>query len=389
MANINDYLKDYGETKLSKLAPLNELDQLILARFSYLPFKKIKLLKRETIGTIAQKMSVLKKSDFRWPEDQEYIELLGSSKRFAKMRISDYVNNDDSNLERQFSAVTIHLNLRLLYISYFGTDESITGWKEDFNLAVLEEIPAQVEGHNYLKRVELRYFWKKIHMGGHSKGGNVAIFAAIKAKDRIQKKIQGVYNYDGPGLRKKIADKDTGSFKILKRIHSFIPQESVIGRLFEHQEGLTVVYSVAENVYQHDIYSWQIKNRGFVRSKTTKRGDLINHTINKWMQSATQEEMKIFIDGMFEIFTTVKLNNPIELMREWKRFAPKIVKEFLNTPKEQKKAISDIWWRLGESLIRSRIEQSELLAKFNRTFKRSELKAQKHSDTKSKREKIF
>ena len=99
---------------------------------------------------------------------------------------------------------------------------------------------------------------------------------------------------------------------------------------------------------------------------------MINRAINKWMQDASREEIKIFVNGMFEIFSSVELNNTIELMREWKHFAPKILKEFMNTPKEKKKIISEIWRKLGESLIRSQIEQNELLIKFNKAFKTKE-----------------
>ena len=369
MANICDYLREHGERKISKEAPFSEVDQLILARFSYLPFPKIKIGAFETIGSIAKKMSLLSSEDFCWPDDEEYIKLLGQTKRFAKMRVSHYIRNDDKDLEKQFSAITIHMNFQRAYLSFFGTDSSITGWKEDFNMAVLDKIPAQIEALEYLKRISRRFFWKKLYLGGHSKGGNVAIFAAIHASDGIQEKIQAVYNYDGPGIRKDLVDQDTGPVQVLEKIHSFVPQESVIGRLFEHREGLTIVLSTAKNLYQHDIYSWQVNGNKFVRSKTTKRSDMINRTINKWMQTASQEEVKIFINGMFEIFASVKLNNPIELMREWKHFGPKILKEFMNVPKEKKKVISEVWRKLGESLIRSQIEQNELLVKFNKTFR--------------------
>lgn len=369
MANICDYLREYEERKISKEAPFSEADQLILARFSYLPFPKIKIGAFETIGSIAKKMSLLSSEDFCWPNDEEYIKLLRHTKRFAKMRVSHFVRNDDKDLEKQFSAITIHMNLKRAYLSFFGTDSSITGWKEDFNMAVLDKIPAQIEALEYLKRISHGFFWKKLYLGGHSKGGNVAIFAAIHASDGIQEKIQAVYNYDGPGIRKDLVDQDTGPVQVLEKIHSFVPQESVIGRLFEHREGLTIVLSTAKNLYQHDIYSWQVNGNKFVRSKTTKRSDMINRTINKWMQTASQDEIKIFINGMFEIFASVKLNNPIELMREWKHFGPKILKEFMNAPKEKKKVISEVWRKLGESLIRSQIEQNELLVKFNKTFR--------------------
>ena len=369
MANINDYLSVAGAQKISKKAPFSEADQLILARISYLPFHKIKLGLFETIASVADKMHELPASAFGWPDDRKLIELLGQSRRFNKMRISNFVRHNDEALEKQFSAVTIHLNLQRAYLSFYGTDSSLTGWKEDFNLAFLDNIPAQIEALEYLKKVSLKFFWKKLYLGGHSKGGHVSIFAAIHAADHVQKRIQAVYNYDGPGIRKDLVEQDLGSFKILERINTFVPQESIIGRLFEHREGLMIVHSTAKNVYQHDIYSWQIEGNKLVRSKTTKRSNMINRAINQWMQNASREEIKIFINGMFEIFSSVELNNPIELMREWKHFGPKILKEFMNTPKEKKKAISDIWLKLGESLIRSQIEQSEILAKFNKTFK--------------------
>lgn len=372
MANVNDYLRKMGAQKISKKAPFSEADQLILARISYLPFHKIRLTSFETIASVAEKMKKLPASAFGWPDDRKLIELLGQSKRFERMRVSDFVRHNDKNLEKQFSAITIHLNIERAYLSFYGTDSSLTGWKEDFNLAFLDQIPAQIEALEYLKQIRRKFFWKKLYLGGHSKGGHVAIFAAIHVSDHTQKKIQAVYNYDGPGIRKDLAAQDLGSFQILGRIHTFVPQESIIGRLFEHREGLTIIHSTAKNVYQHDIYSWQVEGNKLLRSKTTKRSDMINRAINKWMQDASREEIKIFVNGMFEIFSSVELNNPIELMREWKHFAPKILKEFMNTPKEKKKIISEIWRKLGESLIRSQIEQNELLIKFNKAFKTKE-----------------
>ena len=387
MSNINDYLKWRGDISL-KYDELNEIDELILARYSYFPFFKIEMESEETISDISKKMSKFTDDEYNYLGDMEMNELIGKSARFKNLKVTDYKESNDQDEEKQFSAITITLNDEVKYISFLGTDKSIIGWKEDFNLSFTQDIPAQIEALKYANNIMKKYPNSKFIFGGHSKGGNNAIYAAINSSLENKARIIKVLNYDGPGFPEEIIESDK-FIQIKEKIHTYLPQESIIGRIMDQGGKVTVVTSTEKNIYQHDIYSWQIKNRSFVRSKTTKRGDLINHTINKWMQSATQEEMKIFIDGMFEIFTTVKLNNPIELMREWKRFAPKIVKEFLNTPKEQKKAISDIWWRLGESLIRSRIEQSELLAKFNRTFKKSELRAQKHSGTKSRREKIF
>lgn len=370
MANINDYLKWRKDIKIAKKTPFNELDQLILARFSYLPFHRINLEKVETISSIAQKMQKLPKNSYCWPDDQEFLRLLGKSRRFSEMKVTNYVKNNSRELERQFSAVTIHLDFMHCYLSYFGTDDSITGWKEDFNLAFLEEIPAQKEALEYLRNRAKHFFWKRIYLGGHSKGGNIATYAAIKSSDVIQKRISGVYNYDGPGLSSSLVKQDTGDFKILNKIQSFVPQESIIGRLFEHKEAVVVVHSEAKNIFQHDIYSWQVETDRFARSKYTKKSDLINKAVNKWIQSASRSEFETFVNGMFVIFSSAEVNNPIELMRKWRHFAPKLLKEYLNTPREKKKVIAEVWRKLGESLIHSQIEQSGTFDKINKLFKK-------------------
>ena len=190
------------------------------------------------------------------------------------------------------------------------------GWKEDFNLAIMDVIPAQQEGVNYLKRMVMKYPFKRMRIGGHSKGGNVAIYAAVTAPDIVQRRMIQVYNFDGPGLKAEVEALDTGE-KVLKKIHSFIPQDSIIGRLFEHSEGFTVVESTSKNVYQHDIYSWNVERDSIVEAEATKRSVFIDKTLSNWIASAPIEDRKVFINGMYDIFDNNGINTPMDLIDNW------------------------------------------------------------------------
>ena len=173
MSNINDYIKWRGDLEL-KCSPFNEVDNIILARFSYLIFNKIDLLPKETIASISEKMVHFTNDQFRYNGDKEMITSLGKSSRFKAMYITDFTENIDSVSEKQFSAITIHISDNELYVSFLGTDNSIVGWKEDFNMAFMQPVPAQIAGKEYLEKVAKKYPNKKIRIGGHSKGGSVA-----------------------------------------------------------------------------------------------------------------------------------------------------------------------------------------------------------------------
>lgn len=170
MANINDYLEWRGDVPVSKALPINEIDCMILARFSYLIFNRIEMCKKETIKSISDKMKDFKNEEFRYNGDKQLITNLGISRRFRDMVVTDFVENNEKENEKQFGAITIHISEEEMYISYIGTDSTIYGWKEDFNMAFMEDVPCQVEGQKYLDRIAKKYSDKKIRIGGHSKG---------------------------------------------------------------------------------------------------------------------------------------------------------------------------------------------------------------------------
>ena len=185
MPNLHDYLLWRGDLNLNS-SPFCEIDDMILARFSYMPFHKIQIASVETIGSISQKFKDFKDDDFSYNGDKELIKLMGESNRFKNMHITDFISHTDTKVEKQFAAVTIHIDDNNMYISYNGTDDSIVGWKEDFNLSFMENIPSHIEGENYLK-TQAQKNDKLIRLGGHSKGRTYCYLFCNKCRKKYSR----------------------------------------------------------------------------------------------------------------------------------------------------------------------------------------------------------
>lgn len=340
MANINDYLLWRGDIPINSTFKFNEIDSMILARFSYLRFDKINMSKKETIESISKKMKDLDNEEFRYNGDKELITYLGQSKRFKDMVVTDYVENNEKEQEQQFGAVTIHISDKELYISYIGTDSSIYGWKEDFNMAFMDSVPCQIEGKKYAEKIAELYQDKKIRIGGHSKGGNVAIYSAITLPREITKRIIKIYNYDGPGFNETIIKKYKSS-SIIKKIETYFPQDSVIGRIMEHEEKCTVVFSTEKGLYQHDIYSWQVLKDDLIKSENlTDTSEVINSTLNDWLANTTNEQRKIFFDGIFELFYATDANTFGEISNNLSKNMTTILKTYREIDEKDRKTIN-------------------------------------------------
>lgn len=349
MANINDYLDWRGDIPISKEFPFNEVDNMILSRFSYLIFDKIIMEEKETIESIYKKMKDFKNEEFNYNGDKELITKLGQSTRFKNMVVTDYVKNNDSEIEKQFSAITVHNSKKEMYISFFGTDKSIVGWKEDFNISFMENIPSQTEGVEYTKMIAEKYPRERIRIGGHSKGGNIAIYAAITVPEKIQKRIIDVVNYDGPGFNMKKVNENKGK-DILNKIFTFIPQESIFGRIMEHAEKCEVILSIEKGVYQHDIYSWQVLRDKMVRAESlTDESNRINNKITNWLENTTPDQRKIFVDSVFEIFYSTEANNFEEI--NWIKNVPTIISAYKGLAPEDRKTLIEMITLFGKYFI--------------------------------------
>ena len=261
MSNINDYLFWRGDLSF-EASPFNQVDDMILARFSYMPFNKIKMEETETIENIYLKLKSFKNEDFGYNGDKDLITRMGQSLRFKNLKVTNFEINVDKKTEEQFSAITVHLNDNEMYISFNGTDSSI------------------IAGLEYAKIVMNKYL-KKIKIGGHSKGGNIAMYSAIGLPQNLKDRVISVSNYDGPGFTQKIVESENYK-NILNKITTYIPQSSIIGRLLEHRENCIVIESTEKGIYQHDIFSWQVLGTNVVTIRNvTNDSEFFDKTISK------------------------------------------------------------------------------------------------------------
>lgn len=349
MANVCDYVRWRGDLTLEQ-SEFNEIDNLILARFSYFPFDKI--IRKNEIATIKELSRRFSNQDVTklpilWKDDVELFPLMGNSKRFGGMLATKYINKIDAEQEKQFSAITVLMPNDIIYVSYRGTDNTIVGWKEDFNMSFKSHIASQISAKQYLEEIAKEYPSSKIIIGGHSKGGNIAVYAATFASKDVKDRIINVYNNDGPGFCEDVIE--TPEYQeILPRVHTYIPQSSIIGRLMNHKEKYTIVESVQKGIMQHDLYSWQVLGKEFVTlKKLTNESEFIDKTIKDWLENVEPEKREQVIDAVFEILNTTEAQTMKELKANWFANAKTILGTYKNIDSDTKEMV---WQTVNELL---------------------------------------
>ncbi len=340
VANILDYLEWRGDLTLDQ-SPFCPVDSLILCRAAYLPFDGILGDAPMTFSEAAQryfKKGTPHLGRLLMEQDVSLFQALGESRRFGGMALSDYVNHLDPAEEEQFSAVTVALGNGIRYLAYRGTDSTLVGWKEDFNMTFLTPVPAQREGLDYLNYVA-RKRRGALMLGGHSKGGNLAVYAAAMAAPKVQGRILVVHNNDGPGFDAEML-RQPGYQAVLGRIHTFLPQSSVIGMLLEHEEPYTVVHSVQRGLLQHDLYSWEVNRSGFREMETiTESSQFVDRTLKNWLAALAPIQRERFLDVLYEVLSATGATTLSELSASWLRSAGTILKGLKNVDADTRRMI--------------------------------------------------
>lgn len=351
MANVCDYTKWRGDLPL-KQSEFNEIDNLILSRFSYFPFDNI--IKEDEIVTIKELSERFNQQDVTklpilWKDDVDLFPLMGKTKRFGEMFATKYINKIDVEQEKQFSAITVLMPDDTIFVSYRGTDNTIVGWKEDFNMSFKSHIASQISAKKYLETIANEYPDKKIRIGGHSKGGNIAVYAAAFVNKEIKDRIINVYNNDGPGFCDDVIE--TPEYQeMIKKVHTYIPQSSVIGRLMNHREKYTVVESVQKGIMQHDLYSWQVIGKEFVTlEEVTNGSEFIDKTIKEWLENVEPEKREQVIDVVFDVLNATDAQTMKEIKKNWFVNARTMMTSYKNIDNETK----DMIWKAVNELLRS------------------------------------
>jgi len=298
MANIFDYLTDVQYDSFYDL-PLNELDVLALTELTYLPFDDLLDQSVNRLSDVATRVP----RDSNMLTNKERLQLLdqlSTHKRFKNSKLSNFVNDIDVELQKQFAAMTYRLNLDTYLIVFRGTDDSIIGWKEDFHMTYMNEIPAQKHALTYLEDFFKQHPKQKVLIAGHSKGGNLAVFAASQIQPELQEKISAIYTYDAPGLQAHLTE-TTGYQDIIPKIHRYVPQGSVIGMMLEVPDTPIVVRSLAlGGIAQHNTFSWQTEGTHFVQLEAISSESLqIKDALKEWMDSVPDEELELYFNLFF------------------------------------------------------------------------------------------
>lgn len=304
MAGIVEYIWWRGDLPL-EVDGFCEADAAVLARFAYVPFEhflKTPVDRFVSVKELAEAALADERLDRegRWKlRDRELMAAMGESRRFGPLRVGHYFSRFDERLQTQFSAVTVELPDGRNFIAFRGTDNTIVGWKEDLNMSYLCPIPGQETAVEYVRRMASLLDGRLI-LGGHSKGGNLAVYAGAFCGAQVQGRINEVFNFDGPGFFDNILESD-GYKSVFGRVRTFVPQFSVVGMLLGRDEKSAVVHSFESGLHQHDMYSWEILGRRFIHLGTVTGGSrFVDSALKGWIAQMTPEQFELFADAIYK-----------------------------------------------------------------------------------------
>ncbi len=351
MAGIFDYLEWRGDISLTAV-PLCDADRLIFSELSYIDLGADEPLPMpELCPKTLKKQEVIKNSGSRQTilhhkQDEKLLEMLSKAPRYADVKIGYCESKTNKKREEQFAAMTVFLPDSSLIIVFRGTDWSLVGWKEDFNMSYCEVVPAQKSALDYLIRIA-SLCDGKLHITGHSKGGNLSIYSAVSAPSEIAERIIDVTSLDGPGFCESLISSPEYA-AIKERIQTYMPSASIVGTLFSHTGKFAIIKSRGRGFMQHIPYNWEIMGGGFVTAAVRDgTSQLIETTLNDWLFGIPIDERRKFIDTVWSVITELGIDELGELLDG--KNARAIIKNYHSLDEDSRLLISDILTKLRES----------------------------------------
>lgn len=307
MGNILDYVSWRGDLPFTQYGP-NEVDALIFSALSYIPFRG------KVLDSPEQSVDLREAAEefFASPEPIGYVRpefdlaLLRSaaqSRRFGGVKLTGYREVLNKERDTQFAAVTFQLDDGSLYVSFRGTDNTLVGWKEDFSMCFRQEIPSQKLAKQYLQEILMTHKGP-VRVSGHSKGGNVAVYAVSQLPPVLRERIIRVYNQDGPGFPEDFLE-NPGYRSILPILVTQVPQGSVIGMILHHLEPMNVIKSSGSGIMQHDAFTWEVLGTELLREeKLSENAVFLQLTIETWLKDTDVDTRVRMVNMLFELLTT-------------------------------------------------------------------------------------
>ena len=327
MDNIISYAESFFDT--FDETDFSAVDSLILSSIAYMHIPPEIHAAYEWHGIRLQELFRAEHFSYMfgetWDSDglHDLFTALVSSPRFRDILVKGFEEQFDAVREKQFAAVTFQLTPDLNYIAFRGTDSTLIGWKEDFNMAFQFPVPAQEAAVTYLTKAA-SHCNGELLTGGHSKGGNLAVCSAAFCSLDIQQRIGQIFSHDGPGFLEHVLN--SSSFHaILPRVHKTIPQSSIVGMLLEHQEEYQVIKSKGISFMQHNPLAWLVQDGDFCyMEQLSLNAQYLDRTLSEWLRTVPQHERERFIDALFSVLNTTDVATFDELRSGWQKNVPAI-----------------------------------------------------------------
>ncbi len=370
MANLLDYLVWRGDLTFSE-RPLNEVDSLIFSELSYIEMSDI-VPGPETgefvpLSQLAQTYSSLerKQDDLFYNDPTPLLTAAAGSPRFRDLRLGRYVNHIDPACQVQFSAFCALLPGDRVYVAYRGTDNSVVGWREDFNFSFSEETEGQREAVAYLEAAAAA-LPGELYIGGHSKGGNLAVYAASFADPALRERMLRVFSHDGPGFMEKVALSEAYQ-SLLPRVELYIPETSVVGILLDNQGDRVILRSSAMGVMQHDPMTWQVRGTSFEQvDAQSPASAFLDNTLKTWLSGLSPEQRQTFVTTLFDAMdasgartlSDLSADSYSAILKKVFEMAPEKRGEIFGILKKLTSASHDTFWKEAKASLTQKLEQA-------------------------------
>ena len=361
MKNMLDYIKEFGHLSFEERA-FSEIDALVLTELEYLPLEKVVPSDENgenfvTVKEIAEYMQEHKQELFDenpmmiTQERHEVSQVIADAPRFQSLKFFGVVSEWDKDTTKQFAAVTVEVEPSVRLVIFRGTDDTLIGWKEDFLMTYSPLVAAQTDAKEYLAK-QASLWGGDLMISGHSKGGNLAIYAAATQEEDVQLRIVDIFCFDSPGLARSVLE-TKGYQNIVPLAMRYIPQDSLVGLMLESEVPYVIVKSNATGAMQHSAMTWEIEDGQFIKmEKLTKNSQLNDQTLKKWTESVSDEEFELFWNVFFELLFSVGIDTVNDLYGQFMHY----VQEFLKAAGDMDEEKRELLTRIALLLVSTRFE---------------------------------
>ena len=361
MGNLITYVQQYGAQTFEDKS-LTDIDVLVLTEIAYLPFdeivpKSFDVTEAISLEQLGKEFETIKEKEHEnnpfmiTSERIELLEVVSKSQRYKEIKVFGFMNDIDDERTKQFAAVCYQWEEENRWIIFRGTDETLIGWKEDFMMTYSDLIPAQTDAIEYLKK-QAETFSGTLNVSGHSKGGNLSLYASAMQEEAIQNRIEQIYCWDSPGVHRSILGTE-GYQRVVSKAKRYIPQDSIVGLMLESQVPYHIIESQGSGISQHSALMWNIEDDHFVElTELTKNSQLTDQTFKQWTEVVSDEDLKLFFDTFFELIFEMGVETVNDVYYNFRMYMQKFFEKAYRMNPEKR----EVLLRVGHLLFQIRYE---------------------------------